>query len=113
MEEAPDKRVKQLPEDLKDIVPWFDGQEYGLVVKHSATVVRRKTLETVGLGESRTNDEMMRALSELGYASNMDMMRYILNLGERCAYAGYGPTKEEAEKVIEYSIKVLSDLSPA
>jgi len=110
-EEVPDKLVRQVPSDLKDAVLWLDERKYNTVAMQLATVIRRKTLDRLGLVESSTNDEIVARLSELGLGVNLEMLSYVLNLGERCAFAKYQPTEEEAGKALEYSIELYSELS--
>ena len=110
-EEIPGKLMRQVPNDLKDVALWLDERKYNTVARHLATVMRRKTLDKLGLVESSTNDEIVARLSELGLGVNLKMLSYVLNLGERCAFSKYQPTGEEAQKALDYSIELYSELS--
>jgi hypothetical protein len=41
----------------------------------------------------------------------VEAVEYVVELGEKCAYAGYKPSIEEAEKALKNTNEVISKLS--
>jgi hypothetical protein len=56
------------------------------------------------------NEEIIERLQVLVQRVDVEAVEYVFELGEKCAYAGYKPSIEEAEKVLKNTNEVVSKL---
>lgn len=111
-----EERERLVTDELRDAVSSFEKGEYAATVKYSADVLRSKLLEKFGLDKSLTSDEVVEKLPEIrgvdiGLLHYLELIGYVLSLGEKCASSGYEPSKEEAETIIKYTNGTLLALS--
>jgi len=73
--------------------------------------LRDRLISKLGLQRSLTNEEIIERLQALGQIINVEAVEYVVELSEKCAYAGYKPSIEEAEKALKNTNEVISKLS--
>ncbi|NHV98126.1 MAG: hypothetical protein HA496_00605 [Thaumarchaeota archaeon] len=97
-------------EELKEAVRWINEGRYDLVVRYSAELLKDKLISKLGLQRSLANEEIIERLQVLVQRVDVEAVEYVFELGEKCAYAGYKPSIEEAEKVLKNTNEVVSKL---
>jgi len=102
---------KPVADELREAFSLIEKEEYAKAVKLCAEILRRKIIKKFGLSESLTNDEIIEKLSEFKHNVDLELIRRVLLLGEKCEYGKYEPSKEEAEEAISFSNDILLAIS--
>jgi hypothetical protein len=107
-----EERTGRVATELYLAISYLNGEKYNAAVLHSASVLRRAILARFSFSESLTDDEVVDRLTGHEHSMSLEQVKHVLQLGERCAFARYRPSKEETEKAIAYANEALLALSP-
>jgi HEPN domain-containing protein len=95
---------------LEEAAKHLDRRDYKETIKYSAEILRTDLTRKLSLNKSLTQEEIIHRVKELRKDIDLEKLRYVLDLGEKCTFGGYRPTKNEAEKALEYSKRLIKEL---
>jgi len=95
---------------LREAHELLEKGEYAKAVGISAMRLRSALMDSLELSKTASTEELISKVSNTKKDLDIKTIKWLLELGDRCTYAGYKPSKGEARKAIEASEKIVGEL---